>query len=133
MLTREAYDRYVAAFNAKDYDAVADFYVDPPLMTFFGVEIRSRQALKDFYGFLHDHVKESVTVLNFAASETLTAIDGLIRVEGVKDLTRDALDARGLHGFFPIDAGEVQEMRQFIFYTIKNGLIERVECALVPA
>lgn len=132
MLTREAYDRYVAAFNAKDYDAVADFYVDPPLMTFFGVEIRSRQALKDFYGFLHDHVKESARVLNFAASETLTAIDAVIRVEGVKDLTREALDARGLHGFFPIAVGEVQEMRQFIFYTIKDGLIARVECALAP-
>ncbi|MEL0252089.1 MAG: nuclear transport factor 2 family protein [Novosphingobium sp.] len=133
MLTREAYDRYVCAFNAKDYDAVADFYVDPPLMTFFGVEIRSRQALKDFYGFLHDHVKESVTVLNFACSETLTAIDAVIRVEGVKDLTREALDAQGLHAFFPIALGEVQEMRQFIFYTIKDGLIERVECALAQA
>lgn len=132
MLKREGYDRYVAAFNAKDYDAVADFYVDPPLMTFFGVEIRSRQALKDFYGFLHDHVKESVTVLNFAASETLTAIDAVIRVEGVKALTREALDARGMHAFFPIAVGEMQEMRQFIFYTIKNGLIERVECALAP-
>ncbi|MBB4612112.1 nuclear transport factor 2 family protein [Novosphingobium taihuense] len=133
MLTREAYDRYVAAFNAKDYDAVADFYVDPPEMTFFGVEIRSRQALKDFYGFLHDHVKESVTVLNFAASDTLTAIDAVIRVEGVKALTREALDERGLHGFFPIAAGEVQEMRQFIFYTIKDSLIVRVECALAQA
>lgn len=133
MLTREAHDRYVCAFNAKDYDAVADFYVEPPLMTFFGVEIRSRQALKDFYGFLHDHVMESVTVLNFACSETLTAIDAVIRVEGVKDLTREVLDAQGLHGFFPIAAGEVQEMRQFIFYTIKDGLIERVECALAQA
>ncbi len=133
MLTREAYDRYVAAFNAKDYDAVADFYVDPPLMTFFGVEIRSRQALKDFYAFLHHPVKESVTVLNFACSDTLTAIDAVIRVEAVKDLSREALDARGMHGFFPIAVGEVQEMRQFIFYTIKDGLIERVECALAQA
>ncbi|MDP3550109.1 MAG: nuclear transport factor 2 family protein [Novosphingobium sp.] len=132
MLSREAYDRYVAAFNAKDYDAVAAFYVDPPLMTFFGVEIRSRQALKDFYAFLHDHVNESVRVLNFAASETLTAIDAVVRVEGIRPLTREALDAQGLHGFFPIAVGEVQEMRQFIFYTINNGLIERVECALAP-
>ncbi|OYX60948.1 MAG: hypothetical protein B7Y89_14745 [Novosphingobium sp. 32-60-15] len=133
MLTRAGYDRYVAAFNAKDYDAVADFYVDPPLMSFFGVEIRSRQALKNFYAFLHDHVLESVRVLNFAASETLTAIDGVIRVEGIKDLTREALDAQGLFGFFPIAKGEVQEMRQFIFYTIENGRIARVECALAQA
>ncbi|MFM2371988.1 MAG: hypothetical protein RIS85_1710 [Pseudomonadota bacterium] len=130
MLDRDGYDRYVAAFNAKDYDAVADFYVDPPLMTFFGMEIRSRAALKDFYAFLHDHVIESVRVLNFAASETLTAVDAVIRVEALKDLTRQALDARGLTGFFPIAAGDVQEMRQFIFYTMQNGKISRVECAL---
>ncbi len=133
MLTRAGYDRYVAAFNAKDYDAVADFCVDPPLMSFFGVEIRSRQALKNFYAFLHDHVLESVRVLNFAASETLTAIEGVIRVEGIKDLTREALDAQGLFGFFPIAKGEVQEMRQFIFYAIENGRIARVECALAQA
>lgn len=130
LLDRAAYDRYVAAFNAKDYDAVADFYVDPPLMTFFGVEIRSREALKAFYSFLHAHVRESVRVLNFACSDTLTAIDAVVRVEGIADLTRAALDAKGLHGFFPIAAGEVQEMRQFIFYTIENGKIARVECAL---
>ncbi|MDF8332509.1 nuclear transport factor 2 family protein [Novosphingobium sp. HBC54] len=130
MLDRAGYDRYVAAFNAKDYDAVADFYVDPPQMTFFGAEIRSRQALKDFYSFLHAHVAESVRVLNFACSETLTAIDAVVRVEAFADLSREALDARGLHGFFPIRAGEVQEMRQFIFYTMAQGKIARVECAL---
>ena len=131
-MNREDYDRYVTVFNAKDYDAVADFYAEPISMEFFGVKISSREALKDFYAFLHAYVKESVTILNFASSDTLTAVDGIVRVEGIADLTAEALAARGLSQFFPIKLGEVQEMRQFIFYTITHGKIAKVECALMP-
>lgn len=132
MLDRARYDAYLAAFNAKDYDAVADFYVDPPRMEFFGIVIRSRQELKDFYGWLHSYVKESVTLLNFATGETCTACDAIVRIEAIRDLTREELDAHGAFGFFPISGGEVQEIRQFIFYTTRNGQIEKVEAALLP-
>ncbi len=129
-MNRSDYDRYLAAFNAKDYDGVADFYAEPLAMEFFGVQIASRAALIDFYSFLHSYVKESVTVTNFAASDTLTAVAAIVRVEGLRDLDAATLAARGLHQFFPIKAGEVQEMRQFIFYTIRDGKIAKVECAL---
>lgn len=132
MLDREGYNRYLAAFNAKDYDGVADFYVDPPRMEFFGIVITSRQELKDFYAWLHSFVHESVTLRNFAASESCTACDAIVRIEAYRDLTREELDARGATGFFPIAAGEVQEIRQFIFYTVKGGKIEKVEAALPP-
>lgn len=132
MLDRARYDQYLAAFNAKDYDGVADFYVDPPRMEFFGIVITSRQALKDFYSWLHSAVKESVTLRNFAASETCTACDAIVRIEATRDLTREELDAKGATGFFPIAKGEVQEIRQFIFYTVQDGKIEQVEAALPP-
>ena len=35
-MTREDYERYAAAFNARDYDAVFDFYAENPRMAFFG-------------------------------------------------------------------------------------------------
>ena len=132
MLDRAGYERYLTAFNAKDYDGVADFYVDPPRMEFFGIVIRSRQELKDFYSWLHSAVKESVTLRNFAASETCTACDAIVRIEALRDVTREELDAKGAVGFFPITKGEVQEIRQFIFYTTCSGKIEQVECALPP-
>jgi hypothetical protein len=132
MIDRTRYDRYLAAFNARDYDAVADFYVDPPRMEFFGIVITSRQQLKEFYAWLHSCVKESVTLRNFAASESCTACDAIVRIEALRDLTREELDAKGATGFFPIKAGEVQEIRQFIFYTVKDGRIEKVEAALPP-
>ncbi len=130
-MTREDYDRYVAAFNARDYDAVFDFYADNPRMAFFGVEITTRQQLKDFYSFLHTYVKESVVVERFAGSDELAAVEGIVRVEGIKDLTVEDLKERDLDQFFPIKAGEVQEMRQYIHYHLKDGKIESVGCAIV--
>jgi hypothetical protein len=118
--------------RARNEQNLADFYVDPPRMELFGIVITSREELKAFYRWLHSFVKESVTMRNFAASETCTACDAIVRIEAVRDLTREELDAYGATGFFPIAAGEVQEIRQFIFYTVKDGKIEKVEAALPP-
>lgn len=131
-MTREDYDRYAAAFNARDYDTVFDFYDDNPQMAFFGIEIRTRHQLRDFYTFLHAYVRETITVEKFAASEELVAVEGVIRIEAFKDLTREELDARGMQQFFPISAGDVQEMRQYIHYHLKDGKIASVGCAIVP-
>ena len=130
-MTREDYDRYVAAFNSRDYDAVFDFYAEYPRMAFFGIEITSREQLKDFYGFMHGYVTESVTVERFAGSDELAAVEAIVRIEATDDLTREVLDARGMGQFFPIAKGEVQEMRQYIHYHLNNGKIESVGCALV--
>ena len=129
-MIREDYDRYVAAFNARDYDAVFDFYADKPRMAFFGIEITSRDQLKDFYGFMHRFVNETVTVERFAGSDELAAVEAIVRIEATDDLTREILDARGMQQFFPIAKGEVQEMRQYIHYHLKDGRIESVGCAL---
>ncbi|MWV28992.1 nuclear transport factor 2 family protein [Aurantiacibacter rhizosphaerae] len=131
-MNREDYDRYAAAFNARDYDAVFDFYAENPQMAFFGIEIRTREQLREFYSFLHKYVRETVTVEKFASSPELVAVEGLIRLEGIKDLTREELDSRGMQQFFPVTAGEVQEMRQYIHYHMKDGKIASVGCAIVP-
>lgn len=130
MIDRARYDQYLAAFNERDYDAVADFYVQPPTLSFFGVEIRSREDLKAFYEFLHSYVRESVTVVAFAASEELTAVDAVVRIEAFRDLDAVTLAANGCAGFFPVKAGEVQEIRQFLHYTVAGDKFARVECAL---
>ncbi len=131
-MTREDYDRYVAAFNSRDYDAVFDFYAEHPRMAFFGIEITSRDELKRFYGFLHRFVKETVTVERFAGGDELAAVEAVVRIEGIADLTPEILAANGMEQFFPIKAGQIQEMRQYIHYHLKDGKIEGVGCALIP-
>ena len=128
-MTREDYDRYVAAFNARDYDRVFDFYVEKPDMAFFGVEIRSREDLKGFYTFLHGFVKETITVERFASSDELAAVEAIVRIEAYEDLTSAILEQKG-YQLFPIAKGEVQEMLQFIHYHLRDGKIEQVRCAL---
>ena len=118
-MTREDYDRYVAAFNARDYDAVFDFYAERPRMAFFGVEITTRDQLKEFYGFLHQYVNETVRSSASPASDELAAVEAIVRIEGTADLTREILDANGLEQFYPIAKGDVQELRQYIHYHLK--------------
>ena len=130
-MTREDYERYVEAFNTRDYDAVFDFYTDTPKMAFFGIEITTREQLREFYSFLHSYVRETVEIEKFASSSELAAVEGLIRIECFRDLTREDLDANGMEQFFPIKAGEVQEMRQYIHYHLEGGKIASVGCALV--
>ena len=131
-MTRDDYERYAAAFNARDYDAVFDFYADNPRMAFFGIEITTREQLRAFYTFLHRYVRETITIERFASSNELAAVEGLIRIEGIEDLTRETLDANGMEQFFPVAKGEVQEMRQYIHYHLRDGKIAGVGCALVP-
>lgn len=131
-MNRDAYDQYLGCFNSKDYNGVDNFYAEPMKMDFFGVSIRSREDLTRFYTFLHSYVKESVTVLNFAASETLTAVDAIVRIEALRDLPQDVLEANGAGAFHPMEAGQILEMRQFIFYTTRAGKIVQTECALLP-
>jgi hypothetical protein len=131
-MTREDYERYAAAFNARDYDAVFDFYSETPRMAFFGIEITTREQLKAFYSFLHAFVTETITIEKFASSDELAAVEGVIRIEAFRDLTREVLDANGMAHFFPIAKGEVQAMRQYIHYHLEGGKIASVGCALVP-
>lgn len=131
-MNRADFDRYLAAFNTRDYDGVCDFYTDPMRMEFFGISIRSREDMRRFYGFLHSYLRESVRVLNFASSPTLTAVDAIVRLESFRDLDQKTLAANGCGQLHPIRAGEVQEIRQFLFYTIVDGKISKVECALGP-
>ena len=129
-MKREEYDRYVSCFNARDLDGVFDFFHDNPRIAFFGIEIRSRQQLKDFYNFLHQYVKETITVEKFASSDDFVALEALVRIEGIQDLDAQTLEAKGFGGLFPIAKGQVQEMRQYIHYQLQDGKFVSVGCAI---
>jgi hypothetical protein len=76
-------------------------------------------------------VIETLTIERFAASDTLVALEGIIRVEGIKDLDAATLAARELDQFAPIAKGQVQSMRQYIHYHVENGRFTSVGCAIM--
>ena len=129
-MERADYERYAQAFNDRDYDRVLEFYAPGAQIGFFGIDLSEPAAFKRFYGFLHSYVKESVFIEKFASSDELVALEGVIRVEGLRDLTADILKAEGLEQFFPIAKGEVQEMRQYIHYHLADGKFKSVGCTM---
>lgn len=76
-MNRNDYERYLAAFNSKDYDAI-------------------------------------------------------VRLEAFRDLSRETLEANGCGEFHPMAAGDIIELRQFIFYTVADGKITQTECVMLP-
>lgn len=130
-MERADYERYAQAFNDRDYDSVLEFYAPNAQIGFFGIDLSDHMAFKRFYTFLHSYVKESVIIEKFASSDELVALEGVIRVEGLRDLTADILKAEGLEQFFPIGKGEVQQMRQYIHYHLVDGKFTSVGCAIV--
>lgn len=130
-MNRTDYEHYAQAFNSRDYDTVFDFYAEGAEIRFFGVDLSTRQAFKSFYGFLHSYVTETLVIERFAASEELVALEGVIRVEGLRDLDAQTLKMHGLDQFFPIAKGEVQEMRQYIHYHVADAKFTSVGCAII--
>lgn len=131
-MKRADYQRYADAFNSRNYDAVYDFYSDDVQIAFFGVELADRESFKKFYNFLHSHVVESLHILKYASSDELVALEGVIRVEATKTLTKEALEAQGLPTHFAIKAGDVIEMPQYIHYHLNTaGKITKVGCAMM--
>lgn len=131
-MDRAVYQRYADAFNRRDYDMVYDFYLDDVIIEFFGVSLPDRAAFKRFYTFLHAHFIETLTIVKYASSDELVALEGIIRVEATRDLTAAALEEQGLPTLFAIQKGAVLEMPQYIHYHLDpSGKITSVGCALI--
>ncbi|MCL6251576.1 nuclear transport factor 2 family protein [Altererythrobacter sp. KTW20L] len=120
--SREWFDRYVAAFNARDYAGFGAYYA--PQVDFQGqaAKLTGGQAIMDFYGRIHAQVDETVEVLAFVGSPGLVAAELLT-----------TLVSRGDWPHFPngpMTAGERRQSRNFAFYDIdENGLFTRIRTA----
>ena len=139
-MDRADYERYVAAFNAPDYDApdydaLFVFFADDVRLEVSGHAMRGKQEIRAFYQFFHAYVRESVTILNFYPSATAAMADVLIRFEGMSDLTQAMLDAGGYGHMTPVPKGGAVEIEFFIQYEQgSDGLIHRIKgCVFVPA
>jgi len=130
-MDRTAYDHYLACFNARDYDAVLAHYAEEFVLEFGGLRFTRKQQVKDFYAFLHSYLDESITVQAFVSDGVMVALEGIVRIEGRVELTAEVLAEAGYAGLFPLAAGAVLHIPQYIHYHLRDGLIVRAGCALV--
>jgi len=129
-LDKAAYDRYLAAFNARDYDAVLDFYADRFELSFLGYVFRTREDVRNFYAFLHAHVAEHIILTAFVSDERMVALEADVRLEGITDLTPEMTAAAGFPKLAPLARGQVITIPQLIHYHLEDGKIVRALCAV---
>ncbi len=130
-MNRDDYSRYLAHFNARDYEAVLAFFAPRFEIRFAGIVLPGRESLLAFYRFLHAHLRETIALDRFVADAHTVAVEVRVRIEGVVDLSAAALAEAGWPQLLPLAAGQVLEMPQFIHYHLDaTGRIERVVCAL---
>ena len=97
--------------------------------------VRGKQALRDFYAFVHDCVKETVKLIYFFPGETAFATNVLINFTGLKDMTPEMLRERGLEGMTPVPKGASVDIEFNIVYELNaQGLIHHIKGAVyIPA
>jgi hypothetical protein len=130
-MDRNAYDRYLACFNARDYDGVLAHYADRFELSFAGYCFTRPEEVRAFYTFFHAHASESIQVTAYLGSAEMVAMEAIVRLEGHRELTPQALAAAGYDRLVPLAVGQVVEIPQFIHYHLKAGKIVRAACAVV--
>lgn len=130
MIDRKAYEQYLAKFNARDYEGVLAYFAEDFEICFAGYTFRGKADFMRFYGFFHDYVNESIRLDALACSDELLAIEGRVRLEAKTDLTPAMLAEQGLERIFPLQAGQVVEMNQFIHYRLEHGKFVNVVCVV---
>ena len=128
-MTREEFDVYLAKFNSRDYQGFLEYFADTFEMVHVGGSLKSREAVRKFYDFLHAYIKESVIVDRFVSDEHTIALEARVRIEGVKELTPEAVAASDYPRLKPLAVGQTAVIPQFIHYHLEKGKFVKVVCA----
>ena len=129
-MNRQTYDQYLERFNARDYEGVLSYYAPQFEISFGGYTLRTREAVRSFYGFLHQYVRESIVIDAFVSTDEMIAMEARVRLEGLRELTPEAARAAGFERLMVPPAGQVLEIPQFIHYHLRDGKIVKALCAV---
>ncbi|MBN2337293.1 MAG: nuclear transport factor 2 family protein [Acidobacteria bacterium] len=128
-MTREEFDVYLGKFNGRDYDGFLDYFADDFEMIHVAGSLKSREAVKKFYDFLHAYIKESVIVDRFVSDASTIALEAKVRIQGVKELSPETVAASDYPKLKPLAVGQTAVIPQFIHYHLENGKFVKVVCA----
>jgi hypothetical protein len=130
-MDRSTYDRYLAAFNARNYDGVLSHYAESFELSFAGYRFTTKAEVKAFYAFFHAYVSESISVSAYVNDDRMVALEAVVRLTAQRTLDGATLAAAGFGRLVPLVAGQVVEIPQFIHYHLQDGRIVRAHCAVV--
>jgi hypothetical protein len=125
---RPDFDVYLTKFNSRDYDGFLAYYADKFEMIHVGGNLKSRDEVMKFYNFLHTYIRETVIVDRFVMDRNTIAMEARVRIEGIRELTREAIASSDYPRLTPLEVGQQIIIPQFIHYHLVNGKIVKVEC-----
>lgn len=128
-MIRKDFDVYLAKFNGRDYEGFLDYFTDNFEMIHVGGSLKSRDEVMKFYKFLHAYIKENVIVDRFVSDEHTVALEARVQIQGVKELTPEAVAASDYPKLTPLTVGQTAIIPQFIHYHLVNGKFVKVVCA----
>jgi hypothetical protein len=128
---RIAYERYAAAFAARDYDKVLSYWAPRFTATMQGETLFSTpEDLRRFYTYLHSFVDESIEVTHYLSDETAIFLEAIVRVAARRTMTRADIDRLGVASMLPIEQGTVLRIPQFVHYRLEKGKFVAVACLI---
>jgi predicted SnoaL-like aldol condensation-catalyzing enzyme len=119
---RAAYLAYTAAFSNADHERFSAFYTDDVTLKLNALPlIEGKQGIVDFYRPMFERVREHLTIHKLLADDDAIFVDTTSRFTAQIDAP-DFVVA-------PLARGEAVEVRVFVYYTLRDGLISSIRVA----
>ena len=111
-MDRARYERYLAAFNGKDYATLGDFYADDVefvLSEDRNLKFHGREAILNLYRPFHQAVEERVEIVRFADGGDFLAVEVNAEFRPIPGRLQSVID---------LPHGKVLEVTTFAFYDL---------------
>lgn len=130
-MTEDDYHRYIAAFNARDYDTLETFFANDFVLENAGFRVAGKKAFRDFYAFFHAYCREEVIFKGFFPGKDGFVSNVVIRFTGIRDLSPEVLAEKGYSGMTAVPAGVSVDVEFYIHYILgPDGLIHMIKGAV---
>ncbi|MWV28662.1 nuclear transport factor 2 family protein [Aurantiacibacter rhizosphaerae] len=119
---KAAYLAYTAAFSGADHNRFSAFYTDDVTLKLNTMPlIEGKQGIIDFYQPMFERVREHLTIHKLLADDEAIFVDSTSRFTAQVDAP-DFVVA-------PLAKEEAVEVRVFVYYTLRDGLISSIRVA----
>lgn len=119
-MTREDFEAYIAAFNARDFTGFRKYYADDVEFNLGDrKQIIGPQGIVDFYTRVFDHIDESLEIIDLIVATDGAALHSRTTFTTVKDWPDFEI--------WPTMAGDVRVVESINMYLTQGGKIVKIQ------
>lgn len=119
-MTREDFEAYIAAFNARDFAGFSKYYADDVEFNLGDrKQIIGAQGIVDFYTGVFDHINEELEIIDLIVAPDGAALHSRTTFTTVKDWPDFEI--------WPTRAGDVRVVESINMYLTQGGKIVKIQ------